>query len=111
MWKLNSKDLAMNGLGGAEDVSSLRDRLFEFFLDTKSFEAVGSLEPALFDLSECKRNRPSSNSKSEVLNLYGYEKEGSLSRFSSVLESLGDSDFETSTLVGGRLLGAAENVK
>lgn len=56
-WKLNSKNLATNGLGGAEDVSALRDQLFESFLDAKSFEAVGSLEHALFDLGECERNR------------------------------------------------------
>lgn len=97
--KLNSKDVAMNGFGGAEDVSALPERLSESFLDFESSEAVGSLETVirrgclslklryiLFDLCKYERNRPCSNSKSEVLNSYGYEKEGSLCRFSSALE-------------------------
>lgn len=45
------------------------------------------------------------------MNLYGYEKKGSLFCFSSELESVGGSDFETCSLVSGRLLGVAENVK
>jgi hypothetical protein len=43
--------------------------------------------------------------------LYGYEKEGSLSRFSSEPESAGGSDFKTCSLVSSLLLRAAENVK